>query len=59
MGHAWEICALQRVPPLDRRQRERLLRRNGIDQDLIAIISKALSPNLLTGIAMLANSRMI
>lgn len=39
----WELCSLQRVPPSDPRQRERMLRRSGIDKDLITIIGKALA----------------
>jgi WD40 repeat protein len=39
----WELCALRRVPPVH--QRRRLLRRAGIDQDLAAIITKALDPD--------------
>ncbi|HEU4734231.1 MAG TPA: serine/threonine-protein kinase [Kofleriaceae bacterium] len=41
----WELCALQRVPPAERAQRHRMLRRAGIDRDLIAIIDKALAPD--------------
>jgi len=41
----WELCAVQRVPPSDPRQRNRLLRRTGIDPDLAAIIGKALNPD--------------
>jgi serine/threonine protein kinase len=40
----WELCALQRVPPFDPRHRHRLLQRAGIDQDLMAIIDKAIDP---------------
>jgi WD40 repeat protein len=40
----WELCAVQKVPPVDRRQRHAMLRRNGIDRDLITILDKALSP---------------
>ncbi|HET9627177.1 MAG TPA: WD40 repeat domain-containing serine/threonine protein kinase [Kofleriaceae bacterium] len=41
----WELCALQRVPPRNLRQRHALLRRNGIDRDLITILDKALAPD--------------
>ncbi|HEU4726669.1 MAG TPA: WD40 repeat domain-containing serine/threonine-protein kinase, partial [Kofleriaceae bacterium] len=41
----WELCALERVPPMERGLRHRMLRRAGIDQDLIAIIDKALAPD--------------
>lgn len=40
----WELCALTKVPPTERRQRHRLLRANGIDIDLIAIVEKCLEP---------------
>jgi WD40 repeat protein len=40
----WELCSLQRVPPTDPRLRDRMLRRARIDQDLAAIIAKALAP---------------
>jgi WD40 repeat protein len=40
----WELCSLQKVPPTRVRTRHRLLRRAGIDNDLIAIIDKALDP---------------
>jgi eukaryotic-like serine/threonine-protein kinase len=40
----WELCALQKVPPTDRRQRHRILRRAGIDKDLATILDKALDP---------------
>ena len=39
----WELCSLAKVPPADRRLRHRLLRRAGIDRDLVAIIDKALA----------------
>jgi hypothetical protein len=39
----WELCSLQRVPPEDVRRRDRMLRRAGIDKDLITIIGKALA----------------
>ncbi|HEX4419156.1 MAG TPA: serine/threonine-protein kinase [Kofleriaceae bacterium] len=38
----WELCALNHSPPAEPRLRHRELRRAGIDQDLIAIITKAL-----------------
>jgi eukaryotic-like serine/threonine-protein kinase len=41
----WEICSLQKVPPTNLRQRRRLLRHAGIDQDLAVIIDKALNPD--------------
>ncbi len=41
----WELCALQRTPPASATQRRRVLRRAGIDRDLIAIIDKALDPD--------------
>jgi eukaryotic-like serine/threonine-protein kinase len=41
----WEICSLHKVPPANLRQRHRLLRRDGIDQDLIVILDKALDPD--------------
>jgi WD40 repeat protein len=41
----WELCALQKVPPTDPRLRHRMLRRAGIDKDLITIIDKALDPD--------------
>jgi WD40 repeat protein len=41
----WELCSLQRVPPTERDLRHRLLRRAGIDQDLVTIIDKALDPD--------------
>jgi eukaryotic-like serine/threonine-protein kinase len=40
----WELCSLQKVPPTDQRLRHRMLRRAGIDQDLVTIIDKALDP---------------
>jgi WD40 repeat protein len=39
----WELCSLQRVPPVDARELERALRRAQIDADLAAIIIKALA----------------
>lgn len=41
----WELCSLQKVPPSQRGLRHRMLRRANIDQDLIAIIDKALAPD--------------
>jgi len=41
----WELCSLKKVPPTDTRQRDCLLRRAGIDRDLVAIIDKALDPD--------------
>jgi WD40 repeat protein len=41
----WELCSLHRVPPTDLARRHRLLRRAGIDRDLIVIIDKALAPD--------------
>ena len=41
----WELCALQRTPPASAAQRRRILRRAGIDRDLIAIIDKAVDPD--------------
>ena len=41
----WELCALQKVPPTEPRERSRLLRRAGIDRDLATIIDKALAPD--------------
>jgi WD40 repeat protein len=38
----WELCSLQKTPPNESAQRRRLLRRAGIDQDLVAIVDKAL-----------------
>jgi len=38
----WELCSTYKVPPSDTQQRHRLLRRAGIDDDLVAIIDKAL-----------------
>ena len=42
----WELCSLQRVPPTDTALRHRMLRRAGIDQDLVAILDKALASEL-------------
>jgi eukaryotic-like serine/threonine-protein kinase len=41
----WELCSLHKVPPANPRQRDQLLRRDGIDQDLIVILDKALDPD--------------
>jgi serine/threonine protein kinase len=41
----WELCALRRGPLGDARQRHRMLRQARIDQDLAAIIEKALDPD--------------
>jgi len=41
----WELGGLQKVPPTEPGERHRVLRRAGIDQDLIAIIDKALDPD--------------
>ncbi|HSK04261.1 MAG TPA: serine/threonine-protein kinase, partial [Kofleriaceae bacterium] len=41
----WQLCSLAQVPPRDPRTRDRALRRAGIDQDLVAIIRKALAPD--------------
>ncbi|HSS01402.1 MAG TPA: serine/threonine-protein kinase, partial [Kofleriaceae bacterium] len=41
----WELCSLQKTPPTNLRQRNRILRRAGIDQDLAVIINKALDPD--------------
>ncbi|HSR98054.1 MAG TPA: WD40 repeat domain-containing serine/threonine-protein kinase, partial [Kofleriaceae bacterium] len=38
----WELCAHDKVPPIDRVLRRRTLRRAGVDRDLIAIIEKSL-----------------
>jgi WD40 repeat protein/serine/threonine protein kinase len=43
----WELCSLQKVPPANVAQRHRLLRRAGIDRDLIVIIDKAIDPDPL------------
>jgi eukaryotic-like serine/threonine-protein kinase len=37
----WELCTLQKLSPGDGDPRGRILRRSGIDQDLITIIEKA------------------
>jgi eukaryotic-like serine/threonine-protein kinase len=41
----WEICSMHKVPPSDPKQRHRMLRRAGIDNDLVAIIDKAIDPD--------------
>ncbi|HET9624971.1 MAG TPA: serine/threonine-protein kinase, partial [Kofleriaceae bacterium] len=41
----WELCALQKVPPIDIRQRHAMLRRSQIDGDLITILDKSLDPD--------------
>jgi eukaryotic-like serine/threonine-protein kinase len=41
----WELCSVHKVPPSDSRLRRRLLRRAGIDQDLVVILEKALHPD--------------
>jgi len=41
----WELCSMQKVPPIDRNLRHRLLRKAAIDRDLITIIDKALEPD--------------
>ena len=41
----WELCSPRRTLPASAVQRHRMLRRNGIDKDLIAIIDKALDPD--------------
>jgi eukaryotic-like serine/threonine-protein kinase len=41
----WELCAVQKVPPTDLAHRHRMLRRAGIDADLVTIIDKALDPD--------------
>ncbi|HEU4730132.1 MAG TPA: protein kinase [Kofleriaceae bacterium] len=41
----WELSSLQKVPPAEPRLRHRLLRRAGIDADLVTIIDKALDPD--------------
>ncbi|MGH2897482.1 MAG: hypothetical protein ACRDMZ_02320, partial [Solirubrobacteraceae bacterium] len=38
----WELCAHDKVPPIDRVVRRRTLRHAGVDRDLIAIIEKSL-----------------
>jgi eukaryotic-like serine/threonine-protein kinase len=41
----WELCSVQRLPPAYAGQRRRILLRAGIDQDLAAIILKAIDPD--------------
>jgi serine/threonine protein kinase/WD40 repeat protein len=41
----WELCAARRMPPSSADARHRVLRRAGIDQDLITIIDNALDPD--------------
>jgi WD40 repeat protein len=41
----WELCSLQKVPPTEPRLRHRMLRRAGIDRDLITIVDKTLDPD--------------
>ena len=41
----WELCSLERLPPAYSGHRRRILRRAGIDQDLAAIILKAVDPD--------------
>ncbi len=41
----WELCTLQKAPLAETRQRHRVLRRAGIDKDLVAIIDKTLDPD--------------
>jgi WD40 repeat protein len=41
----WELCAVHKVPPVDQHQRHAMLRRNGVDRDLITILDKALAPD--------------
>ncbi|HSS02583.1 MAG TPA: serine/threonine-protein kinase, partial [Kofleriaceae bacterium] len=43
-GMLWELCVLEKVPETGR-QRDRVLRRAGIDKDLATIIGKALEPD--------------
>ena len=38
----WELCSLQKVPPTDRAERHRRLRRSSIDHDLVAILDKSI-----------------
>jgi eukaryotic-like serine/threonine-protein kinase len=40
----WQLCSLQKVPPINLRDRRRMLRRAGIEKDLATIIDKALAP---------------
>ncbi len=41
----WELCSPRKTLPASPAQRHRMLRRTGIDRDLIAIIDKALDPD--------------
>jgi eukaryotic-like serine/threonine-protein kinase len=41
----WELCAVRKAPPADLGQRYRMLRRAGIESDLVTIINKALDPD--------------
>jgi WD40 repeat protein len=41
----WELCSLQKRPPSLSGQRRRILRKAGIDPDLITIVEKALDPD--------------
>jgi WD40 repeat protein len=41
----WELCAARRMPPESADERHRVLRRAGIDRDLVTIIDKALDPD--------------
>jgi WD40 repeat protein len=41
----WELCAARRMPPASAEARHRILRRAGIDRDLITIIDNALHPD--------------
>jgi WD40 repeat protein/tRNA A-37 threonylcarbamoyl transferase component Bud32 len=41
----WELCTVERTLAADSRTRHRVLRRAGIDRDLISIIDKAVAPD--------------
>jgi WD40 repeat protein len=41
----WELCSPRKTLPTNPTQRHRMLRRSGIDRDLVAIIDKALDPD--------------
>src|SRR5262249_8542795 len=41
----WELCSPRKTLPANPVQRHRMLRRSGIDRDLVAIIDKALDPD--------------
>jgi WD40 repeat protein len=41
----WELCSPRKTLPANPAQRHRMLRRSGIDRDLVAIIDKALDPD--------------